>query len=1035
MIQTFFKKFPVLELTALIITFLVLAGWHSKGGGALMSPVTAVFFLAAIASKLFFEYSEFNRGLLLPARIFAIATTLAGVFRLAGVAFNINRINEIFYVEYMGSDYSMVLISAFSFILLGIAFYMLTLHNAEKIFYPHLLALITLFIALLSMIAYFFTGKTFYGITIYRPMGIAASVNFLMLSISILMVNRKKGFMGHITGGYQGARIARLLIPLAVAVPVLLGFFQLETEKSDFYSNPYNIALITLARIVILVIFIWRTAVIINRSNKALLDEIELRKSNEEILRYRKALLEAQNEAIPDAMLVVDNNGKIISYNRHFTEMWGVPEEVIKNGNDSDLMGIVFPLLQDPDEFIKKVEYLNANPGKAAHDEFNFKDGRIIERFGNQVTSEDGTAYGRAWYFRDITKNRNYEKQIENFNKELEIKVTERTEELDKSEKRFRLLVENSMDIISLIDYDGRIIYISPSIERLTGYTEKEMIGQSGFDLIHADDIEGGKNFRMKLLDMPGMPASSTFRLKHKNGGYIWIEGTVTNMLQEENVNAFVLNYHDITERKNAEESLRNSERHFRSLLENAHDLITLSDGKGKVFYVSPSIERITGHTIEETINNSVFQFVHPDEIQYGEKIRQEFLKRPGESIYISFRFRHKNGNYIWMEGTVINLLNDENVRAVVGNFHDVTEKKISEEKIRASNERFEMVSKATNDAVWDWDLETDRIYWNDEIKSMFDYCAEDIANGSEWKVHIHPEDFKRVIRKMLYHVKYKIQNWQDEYRFRCSDGSYKFVFNRGFILFNSDGKPYRIIGAMQDVTEINKLQQSLNNERIKKQKELTNATIEGQEKERAQIGKELHDNVNQLLTGTKLYLDVAASQPAMKDEMIKRSSENLTICMEEIRRLSSALVPPSTGITSFEDIVQDLLEPIRLATDINIEYDVIDVNTNVLTGEQQLNVYRIIQEHLNNIVKHSGAKDVLMSVKRRNNVIEVEIKDDGKGFNVAARRKGIGFKNIQSRAELLNGKMEVISTPGKGCMLLVSFPLDVPGTAADGIY
>jgi two-component system sensor histidine kinase UhpB len=500
-------------------------------------------------------------------------------------------------------------------------------------------------------------------------------------------------------------------------------------------------------------------------------------------------------------------------------------------------------------------------------------------------------------------------------------------------------------------------------------------------------------------------------------------------------VNAFVLNYHDITERKNAEESLRNSERHFRSLLENAHDLITLSDGKGKVYYVSPSIERITGHTIEETINNSVFQFVHPDEIQYGEKIRQEFLKRPGEIIYISFRFRHKNGNYIWMEGTVINLLNDENVRAVVGNFHDVTEKKISEEKIRASNERFEMVSKATNDAVWDWDLETDRIYWNDEIKSMFDYCAEDIANGSEWKVHIHPEDFKRVIRKMLYHVKYKIQNWQDEYRFRCSDGSYKFVFNRGFILFNSDGKPYRIIGAMQDVTEINKLQQSLNNERIKKQKELTNATIEGQEKERAQIGKELHDNVNQLLTGTKLYLDVAASQPAMKDEMIKRSSENLTICMEEIRRLSSALVPPSTGITSFEDIVQDLLEPIRLATDINIEYDVIDVNTNVLTGEQQLNVYRIIQEHLNNIVKHSGAKDVLMSVKRRNNVIEVEIKDDGKGFNVAARRKGIGFKNIQSRAELLNGKMEVISTPGKGCMLLVSFPLDVPGTAADGIY
>jgi two-component system sensor histidine kinase UhpB len=506
-------------------------------------------------------------------------------------------------------------------------------------------------------------------------------------------------------------------------------------------------------------------------------------------------------------------------------------------------------------------------------------------------------------------------------------------------------------------------------------------------------------------------------------------------MLQEENVNAFVLNYHDITVRKKAEEDIQKSEKRFRSLIENAQDIISLSDSEGLRFYISPSIEKITGYTPEETINRPVFDIVHPDDIERTKKIRNELLKKPGTILPLTFRFIKKGGGIVWMEGTVVNMLHDENVKAVIGNYQDVTERKISEEKIRESNERFEMVSKATNDAVWDWNLATDKIYWNDEIRSMFDYCSEDIASGAEWKIHIHPEDFKRVIRKMVYHIKNKIQNWQDEYRFRCADGSYKYVFNRGFILFSEDGTPYRIIGAMQDVTEINKLQQSLNNERIKKQKELTNATIEGQEKERAQIGKELHDNVNQLLTGTKLYLDVASSQPSMKDEMIKRSSENLTICMEEIRRLSSALVPPSTGITSFEDIVQDLLEPIRLATDINILYDVKDVDGNVLTGEQQLNVYRIIQEHLNNIIKHSGAKNVRMNVKHINHVIEVEIKDDGKGFNVSARRKGIGFKNIQSRAELLNGKMEVISTPGNGCILLVSFPRDIPGNPVEGIY
>lgn len=476
---------------------------------------------------------------------------------------------------------------------------------------------------------------------------------------------------------------------------------------------------------------------------------------------------------------------------------------------------------------------------------------------------------------------------------------------------------------------------------------------------------------------------------------------------------------------KERTEELHKSEKRFRSLIENAQDIISLSDENGMRFYISPAIEIITGYSIQETINQPVFDIVHPDDVAQSKKLRTEFMKEPGVIKPISFRFLHKNGGFVWMEGTIINLLHDENVKAVVGNYHDVTERKKSEEKIRISNERFKMVSLATNDAVWDWNLDKDEVYWNDGIKSMFNYSAEDIPNGNEWKVHIHPEDFKRVTKKIVYHIKNGIQNWQDEYRFRCADGTYKYIYNRGFILFNNDNRPYRIIGAMQDITEINKLQQSLNDERIKRQKELTNATIEGQEKERTEIGRELHDNINQLLTATKLYLDVAAKQPSMKDEMIKRSTENLSHCMEEIRRLSSALVPPSIGVNSFTDIIQDLIEPIKLATAINIGYEVKDVNKNILTNDQQLNVYRIIQEHLNNVLKHAKANNLLISVKHVNDHIDINIKDDGQGFDITAKRKGIGFKNIQGRAELLHGKMNVISKPGKGCLLVVNFPVN----------
>ena len=1030
MIRSILKKTPVPELAALIIAVMALAGWLPEKQGWTISTLTAVTFIICIISKLLFEYAPANKKLLLPARILALCAIGIGVLNIVAIVFKLIPVDSLFErmpEDIIGSEKNMVLISGGSFILIGIALYRLTFNNAEKIFLSHILSLFILFVTLLSVIAYFFHENIFSPEAFYKPMRMVSAICFSLIAFSILLVNRDKGFIGDLTSEYQGSKIARVLIPVAIVVPVVLGFFQLRSGGAVLYSRPSELALLTLGRIIILVLFIWRTAVIINRSNKALIEEIEEGKKNEDRLRYQKAVLEAQNEAIPDAILVVDTGGKILSFNHQFGKLWRIPKNILDERDDTEALKFAMTQLTDPNEFIHRVNYIYGHPEEPAHDEILFKDGRIIERYGNVVIGDDGRRYGWAWYFRDITLNKNYENTIKDFNRDLEIKVKERTEELNKSEMRFRLLVENSLDIISLIDYDGRIIYISPSIKRLTGFTEKEMIGLSGFDLIHPNDVEGGKKFRQKLIDMPFVPANSIFRLKHKNGGHIWVEGTVTNMLNDENVQAFVLNYHDITERKKAEESLRNSEKRFRSLIENAQDIISLSDENGIRFYVSPSIERITGFTIEETINQPVFTIVHPDDRERTKKLRNEFMKEPGVLKPISFRFLHKKGGVVWIEGTIVNLLHDENVKAIVGNFHDVTERKLSEEKIRISNERFEMVSKATNDAVWDWNLETDLIYWNEGIRSMFNYCAEDIPTGSEWKVHIYPDDFKRVTKKLVYHVKNGIQNWQDEYRFLCADGSYKFVFNRGFILFNEDGKPYRIIGAMQDVTEINKLEQSLNNERIKKQKELTNATIEGQEKERTEIGRELHDNINQLITATKLYLDVAASQPTMKDEMIKRSTDNLSKCMEEIRRLSSALVPPSIGINSFSDIIQDLIEPVRLATEINIICEVKDVNNMQLTNDQLLNVYRIIQEHLNNILKHAKANTVLLSVKHVNDRVDIRIKDDGLGFDIKTKRKGIGFKNIQSRAELLNGKMEVRSRPGAGCLLVVSFPVKQP--------
>lgn len=168
--------------------------------------------------------------------------------------------------------------------------------------------------------------------------------------------------------------------------------------------------------------------------------DITQQKEAEEALRYRKALLEAQNEAIPDAILVVDTKGNMLSFNRHFATLWKIPKKIIEAKNDAAALQFAMTQVVDPQGFIDRVNYCYAHPEEMTTDEVHFADGRIIERYGNAVTGEDQTHYGFIWFFRDITKRKQAEAAIresENryklLSETLEQQVAERTKELHRS--------------------------------------------------------------------------------------------------------------------------------------------------------------------------------------------------------------------------------------------------------------------------------------------------------------------------------------------------------------------------------------------------------------------------------------------------------------------------------------------------------------------------------------------------------------------------------------------------------------------------
>jgi PAS domain S-box-containing protein len=160
------------------------------------------------------------------------------------------------------------------------------------------------------------------------------------------------------------------------------------------------------------------------------------------------------------------------------------------------------------------------------------------------------------------------------------------------------------------------------------------------------------------------------------------------------------------------------------------------------------------------------------------------------------------SGNWIWVETKATNLLDDPAVKGIVCNSKDITERIEQEELLRENIERFNTVSKATSDIIWDCNFAENVIIWNKALKGILKYDLGGRTSLDWWKNKIHPEDKKRVLDSLEHCIAQKTSKWQEDYRFLCNDGHYKYIFDRGFVLLNDDGIPYRMIGAMQDITK-----------------------------------------------------------------------------------------------------------------------------------------------------------------------------------------------------------------------------------------
>lgn len=233
-----------------------------------------------------------------------------------------------------------------------------------------------------------------------------------------------------------------------------------------------------------------------------------------------------------------------------------------------------------------------------------------------------------------------------------------------------------------------------------------------------------------------------------------------------------------------------------------------------------------------------------------------------------------------------------------------------------------------------------------------------------------------------------------------------------------------RLPNAVMAAMEKYEADAALARQRVVQEKLIVRTGIRAQEKVRNEIGIELHDNINQILAASKLFLDKALKQKNDPEELLIRCKDHLVNAIEEIRRLSHQVVTPSLESISLCQIIRDLIDDMHLSSPLQISFAADDFDEETVSRDLKLTLYRIVQEQLNNILKHSEAGNAFIKIYPEAQCLILLIGDDGKGAKMEEKGNGIGLNNIKSRVDYFDGELSIQTAPGKGFTLKAKIPV-----------
>ena len=643
------------------------------------------------------------------------------------------------------------------------------------------------------------------------------------------------------------------------------------------------------------------------------------------------------------------------------------------------------------------------------------KDGSTawVQNSVSLIHADDGQPPKLAWLAQDITDRKRAEASL--------CALEESRTALNAAEQQYRQIFENAGEGIFQSTPEGRYLKANPALARMHGFDSPAELIRSRNDISRQIYVQPTQRDEFKrLLAEHGSVRGFEHEILRKDGDRIWVSVNAHAVRDGAgNIVYYEGTAQDITERKRAEQALRDSEERYRDLVENSRELICTHDLDGQILSVNRAAAELWGYDRQDFIKKNIRDILAPSVRDQFSRYMERILTEGATSG--PMLIETSSGEHRLLE--YYNSLRTEGVAEPIvrGIARDITEARRAEVALRESEERYRELFENSKDAFYVHDMNGIYTSINHAAEKLSGYSREQIIGKhfSEFMTAEYARHVQRQLQKKLEsagETTYEIETITKKGKHIPVEISSRLIFEQGV--------PVGVQGCVRDISEKKKAQEAARN--------YSRRLIDAQEAERRRISRELHDQVGQILTAVKMNL-YALKHQCTQQEMLKSINNNLSVideAVDQIRDLSIDLRPLLLDDLGLVVALRWYLE--RQMRNVGIPMKFVSGSLDEddrFASELETACFRIVQEGVTNVVRHARASRISVRLERVVSDLILLITDDGAGFDARMLRSGtgtatLGLRGMEERAQAVGGTITIDSAPALGTEICARFPI-----------